>query len=74
MNTQACRDLANAIIIQAAKDYRAALRRQRRNPDSEAARRVISEVERFFRSKWFTCLTEVKGEYLIERIRKEVGA
>ena len=73
MNTQACRDLANAIIIQAAKDYRAALRRQRRNPDSEAARRVISEVERFFRSEWFNCLTDVKGEYLIERIRKEVG-
>lgn len=74
MNTQACRDLANAIIIQAATDYRAALRRKRRNPGSVRADHTISEIERFFHSEWFTCLTDVKGEYLIERIRKEAGA
>ena len=74
MNTQACRDLANAIIIQAAKDYRTALRRKRRNPDSVRADYTIREIERFLRSEWFTCLTGVKGEYLIERIRKEAGA
>lgn len=73
MNTQACRDLADAIIIKAAKDYRAALRRKRRNPGSVKAEYSIREIERFFRSKWFTCLTDVKGEYLIERLKKETG-
>ena len=71
MNTQACRDLADAIIIKAAKDYRAALRRKRNNPGSVRADYRIREIERFFRSEWFTCLTDVKGEALIERLRKE---
>ncbi len=74
MNTEACQKLADAIVIKAAKDYRAALRRQQRNPNSEAARRVISEVERFFRSNWYKSLTEIEGEYLISRLREEVGA
>jgi hypothetical protein len=74
MNTEACQKLADAIVIQAAKDYRVALKRQKRNPYSETARRTISEVERFFRSKWYKSLTEIEGEYLIGRLRKEVGA
>ena len=73
MNTEACENLTNAIIITAANDYRAALRRLKRNPHSEVARRTISEVERFFRSDWYRLLTEVNGEYLIRRIREEVG-
>ncbi len=74
MNTQACQNLANEIIIKAVKDYRAALRRQARNPDSPKAKHDIYEIERFFRSEWFSCLTEISGEYLIRRLREEVGA
>ena len=73
MNTEACKNLANAIIITAANDYRTALRRLKRNPNSEAAKRVISKTERFFRSDWYGVLTDVDGEYLIRRIREEVG-
>ena len=74
MNTEACQNLANAIIIKAANDYRAALRRQLRNPGSVKADHDIREIERFFRSNWFTCLTTIDGEYMIERLRKEAGA
>ena len=52
------RTLANAIIVQAAKDYRQALRQLRRNPRYETARNEKNEVERFFHSEWFHFLTD----------------
>lgn len=65
-------NLANAIIVLAAKDYRVALRRWRRHPGSHEARYMVSKLEGFFRSAWYSVLTDVDGEYLMERIRKEV--
>ena len=67
-------NLANAIIVLAAKDYRAALHRQKRHPSSHETQRTIDRLETFFRSAWFEVLTDVEGEYLIARIRKEVEA
>ena len=64
-------ELANAIVIMAAKDYRHALRIQRRNPDSQAARIKIDEIERFFRSDWYRLLTDVNGEIMIKKLREE---
>jgi hypothetical protein len=51
---------ANAIVLQAVKDYRLT--------DDEAE---LAEIERFFRSDWFGVLTDVDPEYLIRRLRKE---
>ena len=65
-------NLANAIIIQACKDYRKAYKRYLRRyrstdkPDAE-----LVEFERFFRSDWYRTLTSVDGEMIMERIRKE---
>ena len=67
-------NLANAIIVLAAKDYRAALRRQKRHPGSHETQHTIDRLEAFFWSAWFEVLTDVEGEYLIARIRKEVEA
>ena len=64
-------ELANAIVVMAAKDYRHALRIQRRNPDSQAAKIKIDEIERFFRSDWYRLLTDVDGEMLIKKLREE---
>jgi hypothetical protein len=66
-------DLANAIVLQAARDYRTALKILKRNPRNESAAFEVDEDERFFRSPWFGVLTEVDGEYLIERMREEAG-
>ena len=63
--------LANGIIEQAVKDYRAALKILRRHPDSKAAMATVMEVERFFHSSWFAVLTDIDPDYLIERLRKE---
>ncbi len=63
--------LANAIVLQAVKDYRHALKHQKKCPNSRDAKAQIDELERFFRSGWYTALTTVDGEYLITELRKE---
>lgn len=54
--------LINAIILQAVKDYRTAL-------DDENTS-GIAECERFFRSDWFTFLTDVDGEIIIQQVKR----
>ena len=63
-------NLANAIVVLAAKDYRVALRKRKRHPGSHEAQYRVSKLEGFFRSEWYGILTDVDGEYLMERIRK----
>ena len=65
--------LANAIILQAVKDYRGALRILKKHPESISAKSTRDEVERFFRSGWYQVLTEVDGEMLIRRLQEEAG-
>ena len=66
-------EIANAIVIQACNDYKNAYRRHLRRsgivdkPDYE-----LVALENFFRSDWYKILTTVDGEYLMERLRKEV--
>lgn len=64
-------NLANAIILQAVKDYRKALRKLNRNSQNKDAKRTVSDVERFFRSDWYKALTSVDGELLIKKLREE---
>ena len=64
--------LANAIMLQAVTDYRAALKQIRRNPKNQEAIDEAMRVESFFRSGWYSQLTAVDGEYLIRRLQDEV--
>ena len=66
-------NLANAIIVQAAKDYQKALRQLRRNPKYTAAAYTKQEVERFFHSQWFQMLTDTDGRMILENLKKEVA-
>ena len=66
-------DLANAIIIQAVKDYRNALKTLKRYPRYEPAKAVVAEVEEFFRSEWYRTLTSVDADMLITKIRREIN-
>ena len=65
-------NLANAIILQAVKDYRVALRALKANPRSHTPLSDKNKIERFFRSEWFTVLTSVDGEMLIRSLQMEV--
>ena len=64
--------LANAIILQAVKDFRRASRKALRRPDDSKAARTIREVSRFFRSRYFCLLTRLDGPELLERLTKEI--
>ena len=64
--------LANAIILQAVRDYQKALRALKKNPKNRNAMDDAMACERFFRSSWYQTLTSVDGEYLIDRLRKEI--
>lgn len=67
-------NLANAIILQAVKDYRMALKCLKANPKNRATLADKDEIERFFRSGWFSVLTSVDGEMLIRSLAMEVDA
>lgn len=67
-------NLANAIILQAVKDYRMALKSLKANPRNRTAMADKDEIERFLRSRWFTVLTSVDGEMLIRSLQMEVDA
>lgn len=66
----AYQNLANAIVKQAVEDYRKALRGKSYRHDKDPAP-VITEIEKFFKSDYFEMLTKVKGDFLIEKLRKE---
>lgn len=66
--------LANAVVAQAAKDYRAALRYLKTHPGSQTASATRRECERFFHSRRFCLLTGVDPNYILNRIREEEAA
>ena len=64
-------DLANAIILQAVKDYRMALKSLKANSRNRTAQADKAEIERFFRSQWYSALTDVNGEMLIRSLQNQ---
>lgn len=66
MNKTIFENLANAIILQAVKDYRDALN------ELQKARAMMDDCEKFFRSSWYQTLTSVDGEMLIQKLKAEV--
>ena len=63
--------LANAIVEQAAKDYRWARTTLAKDAGNVAATAMRSETERFFRSAWFGQLTSINGEWLLQQLEGE---
>lgn len=66
-------DLANAIVVRAAKDYRKALERLDETPDSVGAENEIKRIEKFFRSDYYKLLTSVDAELLMNKLKQEGG-
>lgn len=67
-------NLANAIILQAVKDYRKALRTLSCYPHNRSAQYECRRIEQFFRSGWFGVLTRLDPELLIRKLKAEVAA
>ena len=64
-------ELANAIVEQAAKDYREIRRKLRKNPNDMTARGQMGEVVKFFHSRWFGILTDANPDYILEQLKEE---
>ena len=64
--------LANAIILNAVADYRAALKKIKRNPKSKAAIDEALQLEKFFGISWYQQLTSVDGKFLIRKLQDEI--
>lgn len=66
-------NLANAIVIQATKDYKQALRALMRDPYSSPAQQRVNSIESFFCSKWYQQLTKVDGYLLMKKLKEVVA-
>lgn len=64
--------LANAIILQAVKDYKAELHKLLKNPNSREAMGKAMDIERFFHSPWYAMLTNVAPDVIIDGVRKQI--
>ena len=72
MSDEGWKNLANAIILQAVKDFRPAYRRLRRHPEDKLAQDTVREITKFFCSDYFCALTDLDGPALLQRIMKEI--
>ncbi len=67
-----CEKLANAIILQAVKDFRPAYRRLKKYPNDNSAQRTVREITNFFCSQYFQSLTTLDGPALLHQIMREI--
>lgn len=67
------RELANAIILQAAIDYKGCVAYLKRHPRSADKKRMKRECIRFFLSEWFVALTDIDGKVLLKKFDKEAA-
>ena len=64
-------ELANAIILQGVKDWRQAVRTQKKHPRYQPALTMREECERFFLGEWFGMLTKVDGRMILQKLKQE---
>ena len=64
-------ELANAVVLQAVKDYRTAVKHLKLNHKNEAAIKMKAECECFFISQHFSTFTSIDGKSLLAQLEKE---
>ena len=65
-------NLANAIVLSAVKDYREANKKLARGRKTQKHSAPMTSAWSFFCSKWFSILTSVDPEFLIQKLDEEV--
>lgn len=71
-NIDGYKNLAFAVVIKAAQDYRIALKRLHRRPDDILANRTRKDCERFFRDE-VSYYTEIDGLVIMRKIQERVS-
>ena len=65
--------LANAIILQAIKDFRKRLKIVKKNGrKKEQALKEMQDIVEFIKSPWFKILTNLEPEILLKKLKEEV--
>ena len=64
-------ELANAIVLQAFKDYRKALFKLVQEPEEWKHRSSKKKLERFFHSKWYRTLTDLDPAILMQEAKRQ---
>ena len=64
-------DLLNAVVVQAAEDYREYSAKLIVNPGSRQAAKDLEEVKSFFLSEDFCFYTKVGGDYILKKLEEE---
>ena len=67
-------NLANAVVLQAVKDYRDAAGKLSRGKKNIMAEQRKTEGEGFFKSQYFNVFTDLDGNALLSQLEKEVEA
>ena len=67
------RALADAIILQAAEDYRRLTRRLTTHPDELDKASEKRRIERFLCSTWFGVLSDLDGRRLLLDLKADLG-
>jgi hypothetical protein len=70
IHMDAYKRLGNAVILQAARDYKRAYRKRARYPKDNSAKDECRELEEFFRSQRFQIFTDLDGPALLEKLQK----
>lgn len=65
-------ELASEIVLRAVRDYKSALKRNKKKPDDADAIYSIYECEQFFHSDWYQTLTDIDGDFLIRKVKAEI--
>ena len=64
--------MANAVVTQAAKDYKYYNKRIEKNPADDYAKHEVRELEAFFSSKWMKRIINIDGAEILARIKGEL--
>ena len=67
-------NLANAVVLQAVKDYRDAAGKLSRGKKNIMAEQRKTECEMFFKSQYFNVFTDLDGVALLSQLEKEAEA
>ena len=72
MSDEGYHALAQAIILQAIKDFKPAYLRLKNRPDDKAATARVKEITQFFCSDYFCLLSDADGPTLLKRLMKKI--
>ncbi len=72
MTDEGFRELANAIIVQAVKDFRCSYPILKKHPDNKAVAAEVKEITEFFCSDYFMLLSDADGPALLNKVKQEI--